>query len=225
MPVPLKLTVCGLPAASSVMTTVPVRKPVTAGVKVTLIVQLAAAGKLAGQLFVWANSTLGTMLVIVSAAVPELVRMTDAAAEVVLTTWLAKVWLVVLRLTAGAVTGAVSRTSWKALQALVIGSVPTQKRRFSMFQSVSMPSSLPKGTIALLNATVTLPSALKVVVYRFGAAEYDAVSQLVVPVSTTVLAGPLRAGQSPARPVRAEAPMGVPGKNAPGPTISRVPTN
>ena len=42
-PEPLRETVCGLSAALSVMVTVPVRVPVVEGVKLTLIVQLAAA--------------------------------------------------------------------------------------------------------------------------------------------------------------------------------------
>ena len=43
VPVPEKLTVCGLPLALSVMLTAAVRLPLAAGVKVTLIVQLAPA--------------------------------------------------------------------------------------------------------------------------------------------------------------------------------------
>jgi hypothetical protein len=42
-PVPVTLTVCGLPAALSEMLTVAVRVPVTVGVNVTLIVQLPPA--------------------------------------------------------------------------------------------------------------------------------------------------------------------------------------
>ena len=42
-PEPVRLMCWGLPAALSVMVTVPVRVPVAAGVKLTLIVQLAAA--------------------------------------------------------------------------------------------------------------------------------------------------------------------------------------
>ena len=44
-PVPVRLTVCGLPGALSVIVTVPVRVPVAVGVKVTLMVQLALAAK------------------------------------------------------------------------------------------------------------------------------------------------------------------------------------
>ena len=44
VPVPERLTVCGLPLALSVMLTAAVRLPLAAGVNVTLIVQLAPAG-------------------------------------------------------------------------------------------------------------------------------------------------------------------------------------
>ncbi len=53
-PVPVRLTLCGLPAALSVIDSVPVRVPVAVGVKVTLMVQLAPAATEAPQVFVWA---------------------------------------------------------------------------------------------------------------------------------------------------------------------------
>ena len=43
VPVPLRETVCGLPAALSVMLTAALRELLAVGLKVTLIVQLAAA--------------------------------------------------------------------------------------------------------------------------------------------------------------------------------------
>ena len=52
VPVPVKLTVCGLPAALSVMVIVPVRVPVAVGVNVTLIVQLAPTATKPPQVFV-----------------------------------------------------------------------------------------------------------------------------------------------------------------------------
>ncbi len=54
IPVPLRLTLCGLFGALSVIDTVPVRVPVAVGVKVTLMVQLAPATTEAPQVFVWA---------------------------------------------------------------------------------------------------------------------------------------------------------------------------
>jgi hypothetical protein len=53
-PVPVKLAVCGLPLALSETVMAPVRVPTVVGVKVTLIVQLAAAASEVPQLFVCA---------------------------------------------------------------------------------------------------------------------------------------------------------------------------
>ena len=84
-PVPERATVCGLPVALSVTVIVPGRLPAAVGVKVTLMEQLAPAATEAPQVLVWAYGALATMLVMVSAPVPELVRVTDCAALVVFT--------------------------------------------------------------------------------------------------------------------------------------------
>lgn len=73
---PLSDTVCGLPVALSVTAIVPVRVPVVLGVKVTAMVQLDPAFRLLPQLLLWLKSPLGTMLLIVSLALPELVSVT-----------------------------------------------------------------------------------------------------------------------------------------------------
>ena len=52
IPVPVRLIVCGLPDALSVMLTLPVRVPVAVGVKVTLMLQLPPAATDAPQVFV-----------------------------------------------------------------------------------------------------------------------------------------------------------------------------
>ena len=85
IPVPERVTVWGLPVASSVTVIVPGWLPVAVGVKVTLMEQLAAAAREAGQVLVSEYGALATMLVMFSAAVPELVRVTDCAALVVFT--------------------------------------------------------------------------------------------------------------------------------------------
>jgi len=79
-PVPVSATLCGLPAALSVMLTLPVRFPVAVGLKVMLIAQFAPPASvvgLTGHVLVCAKSPLlvppAAMLVIVSAAVPVLV--------------------------------------------------------------------------------------------------------------------------------------------------------
>jgi hypothetical protein len=70
VPVPVRLTVCGLPAALSVIDNVPFRVALSVGLKVTLMVQLASAARLEPQVFVWLKSPLAAMLVILSAVVP-----------------------------------------------------------------------------------------------------------------------------------------------------------
>ncbi len=109
MPVPIRLIVCGLPLASSVMLTLATRLPLAVGVKVTTILQLAAARTvpLVGQV-VEAVKVKSLLLapvmaraVIFKVALPVLVSITVCAALVVLTSWLLKVRLGADRLTMG----------------------------------------------------------------------------------------------------------------------------
>src|SRR5947209_9374180 len=104
---PLSATFCGLSAALSVRVRLALREPVAPGVKVTLMVQLAFAARLLGQLLVWAKSPLfvpvNPMLVIFRGTVPVSVSFTAAFALVVPTFWLPKLTLVGLRLTTGIV--------------------------------------------------------------------------------------------------------------------------
>ena len=75
VPVPVKLTVCGLPAALSVIVSVALTVPLATGVKETEIVQLAPAATLDPQVFVCEKSLLLLLtLVIVRVAVPVFVR-------------------------------------------------------------------------------------------------------------------------------------------------------
>jgi hypothetical protein len=88
VPVPVRLTVCGLPLALSVSVRLPERLPVAVGVNVTLIKQLlpAATGALVLQvvpLAATAKSPVAAMLVKVKEAVPVLVTVTGLAALVV----------------------------------------------------------------------------------------------------------------------------------------------
>ena len=73
-PAPPMETTCGLVGALSVMVKVPVSVPACVGANKTLIVQAAPAARLCGQVFVWENSPVITMLVIVKAVVPIFVR-------------------------------------------------------------------------------------------------------------------------------------------------------
>ena len=85
-PLPLSVACCGLPLALSLTLRVPLRVPRAVGVKVRLMVQLALAARLAGQLLVCAKSPLLVMPLMVSAALPVLVRVSVCAALVVFTT-------------------------------------------------------------------------------------------------------------------------------------------
>ena len=90
-PLPLRSTVCGLPAALSVMLTDAVRVPVVVGENVTLIWQLAPAEIELPQLLVWAKSPLlppvSEIPVTLNAALPELVSVNAFAALVLLIFW------------------------------------------------------------------------------------------------------------------------------------------
>ena len=83
LPLPLRLTVCGLPAALSVIASVPLRKPPLVGLKVTDIEQFLPAAKFALQLLVCAKSPVVAMLAILSAAFPVLDKVTGFAELVV----------------------------------------------------------------------------------------------------------------------------------------------
>lgn len=105
VPVPLSVTVWGLPDALSVIERVPPRLPVAVGVKVTLMMQLAPAlsfAGLMGQVLVWTKSPFATILVMLKAPLPAFVRETALAELVVPTSWLPKLRLVASSCTSGA---------------------------------------------------------------------------------------------------------------------------
>ena len=89
MPVPVRLTVCGLPAALSIIVIAPVLVHGAVGLNITLIVQFAVAATLAPQVFVSEKSPLFApvmaMLEMFSVAVPLLVSVTFCAALAVVT--------------------------------------------------------------------------------------------------------------------------------------------
>src|ERR1035441_9703894 len=96
-PVPERVTVWGDPAALSVMVTDAPRLPAAVGVKVTKMLQLPPAATLAPQVLVCAKSPglvpVTARLLIRRVAVPVLLSVTDWAALVVPTFWLANVRL------------------------------------------------------------------------------------------------------------------------------------
>lgn len=75
-PVPVRVTLCGLPDAPSVMVNIPVRLPPDVGVKVTVIWQLAATASDAPQVLVSAKSPEAEICVMFNTAVPVLLKVT-----------------------------------------------------------------------------------------------------------------------------------------------------
>jgi hypothetical protein len=76
VPVPVRLTVWVAGLALSVTVKEPLLEPLAVGVKVTLRVQLALAARLEPLVLVWEKSPLAVMLVMLSAALPVLLRVT-----------------------------------------------------------------------------------------------------------------------------------------------------
>lgn len=110
VPVPVSGTVCGLPAALSVMVKVPARAPSAVGVNVTLILQFAPAASVAGLIgqavapVLVSAKSLGAgmeMVLIVRGPVPVFVSVTICAVLVVFSCWLPKARLVGASITAG----------------------------------------------------------------------------------------------------------------------------
>ncbi len=123
--VPVSETAWGLEAALSVSVIAPVGVPEAVGLKVTETVQLAFAARLAPQLFVSAKLPEAAMLLNVSAAVPVLLSVTDCAALVFPTVWLANVKLAGDKPTTGTAATAVPVTAilvgvFEALLAMAI---------------------------------------------------------------------------------------------------------
>src|SRR5260370_19636657 len=82
MPLPERVTDCGLAGALSDMVIAPARAPVAVGVNVTEMLHEAVAARLVPQLSVSAKSPLALMLIMVSAALPGLVSVTVCKALV-----------------------------------------------------------------------------------------------------------------------------------------------
>lgn len=107
MPVPLRLTLCGLPDALSETVSAAARLPVAPGVKLTLKLQLAPAATELPHVFVSAKSPalapLTVTLVTLRAALPLLVSVTLFAELVIPTAWFPNDRLAGERFTADAV--------------------------------------------------------------------------------------------------------------------------
>ena len=116
VPVPVRVTVCGLPNALSLMEIAADRLPGAVGAKITLTVQVPPAATGPPQVFVAGKSPalfpVTAILVIVRVALPLLVRVTDCVGVGVFTSWLPKVNVVAERPTAPDVPVPVKFTVW-----------------------------------------------------------------------------------------------------------------
>ena len=102
VPVPLRLTVWGLPLALSLMVRVPIRDPTAVGLNATLIVQLVCGARMVPQVFAGImKSPEATMLLMASVVVPVLPKTTFLEALVVPSASITKVKLEVERLRIG----------------------------------------------------------------------------------------------------------------------------
>jgi hypothetical protein len=150
VPVPVNVTLCGLPVALSVMRSDALREPVAVGLNVTLIVQVAPAATLPSQLFVCAKSDVfvpaNAMLLIVSAEFPVLVSVTALAALVVFTIWFPNASDVGDRLTVGAAVPVPDKlTVWGLPAALsTIVTVPVRVPA-TVGENVTLIVQLPPG--------------------------------------------------------------------------------
>src|SRR5213593_2962406 len=106
VPVPVRVTLCGLPTALSVIATLALRLPVAVGLNATVIVHVAFAARVAGQSFACVKSPgfapVRPTLVMVSEAVPVFLSVDVCDVLVEPTTCEAKARLAGVSVTAGA---------------------------------------------------------------------------------------------------------------------------
>src|SRR5437667_425988 len=155
VPFPLRENICGLPPASSASDSVPVRAPKAVGVKVTLMVQVPPAAKVAGlvgqalaPVLVAAKSLEAANELIVKPTSTRLNSVNITAALVVASSWIPKPGLVGANPSPGA--GPVRH----------IHSFPT--RRSSDLASVSVPVRAPKAVGVKVTLMVQFAPAAKV---------------------------------------------------------------
>src|SRR5207244_2858168 len=155
VPFPLSVMICGLPPALSVSDSVPVRAPEAVGVKVTLMVQFAPAGKVAGlvgqalaPVLVAAKSQIGRASCRDRAEASVFVSVTVIGGVVVASSWLPKSRLVGANPTPGAVPFPLSE--------IICGLPPATSA------SVSVPVHAPAPVGVKVTLMVQFPPAAKV---------------------------------------------------------------
>ena len=164
-PVPVKLTVCGLPeVALSAILIEAERLPLAAGVNVTLIAQLPFAATEVPQVLVWAKSPalvpVTDMLVRVKLALPVLVRVTDCEVLATPTDWLPKVRLVGERLTPDAVPVPVRVTDCGLPVALSVILIEAERLPLAAGVNVTLIAQLPFAASEVPQALICAKSPL-----------------------------------------------------------------
>lgn len=149
IPVPLSATVCGLPAALSVIVKVPFLTPPTLGAKVTEMEQLAPAAILFAQLFVSAKSPLIAIVEICSAAFPALLNVIAWAALLFPVNWPEKFKLEGENASAGPMPVPVTGTFSGVLRALFVNTtVPVRLSGAVGVKVTSIVQFAPTATVA-----------------------------------------------------------------------------
>lgn len=118
-PVPVRLTVCGLPIPLSLIVTVPVLAPLATGSKKTPMAQLDPAERLLPHELIWPKSAgLVVTLEMMRGTIPVFISVTVCGRLLVPTNWFAKVMLEGETVTTGVKALPVSITVWGLLRAL-----------------------------------------------------------------------------------------------------------
>ena len=151
-PVPVRLTVCGVLLASSLMVTFPVMLPGVVGEKVTVIVQLAPGPRELPQLLVWAKLCDTLIEEIARANPPELFSPTVWDALVLPESWLPKERLAGSKRTAGGLT---------PLPVKLISCVPLVALSVMVIVAVLAPGPRPDGAAVGLGVKVTVKLQLE----------------------------------------------------------------
>jgi len=158
---PLRETICGLPAALSVNVTAPFTLPVVLGTRVTLMAQLAPAASVEPQVSVSAKFALTAIPLIESGAVPVLVRVMSRGSLVEPTSSSPKVRLLAENETLG---DPPFPQFVSAQDARSIAAIKTKNLDF-MFSSIGggvgrVPQSRSVGNIGRLKIGLILPESV-----------------------------------------------------------------
>jgi hypothetical protein len=183
---PLRLTVCGLPAALSLTASAPLRKPPPVGVKVTDMVQFLPAAKVALQLLVQAKSPVVVMLAILSEALPVLLRMTGIAELVVPAAWDPKFRLVTESEATGVGVGVGVRVSVAVGVAVRVAVAVAVVVRVAVAVAVGVAVAVAVDVAVAVSVAVTVAVAVWVAVGVTVAVEVAVAVAVAVGVAVTV---------------------------------------